>query len=178
MRQITRREVTRDLDGRVLQLAGELLTDDGRGRIFVSNRRMATWCSSCRRPLTDISEVRGRCEWCRAGRNTCVTCWSRCGLCNRVLGGCCARGYSGRASGAVCPGCLQRLQRRQAYDDAIAAGRSAAQMRLLFHRERLRQYALKLQAQRFRTMTRLALFREMLRNRNSSGGRYVRWRFE
>lgn len=178
MRQITRREVTRDLDGQVLELGGELLTDDGQGHVFVTNRRTAVSCASCRRPLTDIAEIRGRCEWCRSPRNTCVTCWSRCSLCSRVLGGCCSRGFPGRSSGSVCPGCLRRLHRRQAQADAIAARQAARQMRLLMHRERLRHYALRLQAQRFRTMTRLALLREMLRNREAMRGRYVRWRFE
>lgn len=178
MRQIIRRDVTRDWLGRVLSQGGEHLTDDGQGRIVVTNRRAAVWCPSCTRPLLDIGDMRGRCEWCRAGRNTCVACWSRCGLCNRVLGGCCARGFPGRGTGSVCPGCLASLRRRQAFEDAMASRQSALQMRLLFHRERLRQHAMRLHAQRFRTMTRLALFREMLRNREGMRGRYVHWRFE
>jgi len=176
MRRIIRRDITRDTTGHVLQTGGELLTDDGHGSVFVTNRRTALWCPSCARPLTDIAEVRGRCEWCRHARNTCVACWSRCSLCNRVLGGCCTLGFSGRTSGSVCPGCLQRLQRRQAYEDCIAARQAAGQMRILQQREQLRRYALKLQAQRFRTMTRLALLREMMRSRDGIR-RYVRWRF-
>src|SRR5688572_27742828 len=165
MRQIVKRDVLRDMHGQVLLTGGELLTDDGQGNVFVTNRRTAVWCPSCTRPLTDVAELRGRCEWCRRGRNTCLACWSRCGLCSRGMGGCCARGFSGKTSGSVCPGCLQGLQQRRAYEDAVATRRAGDQMRLLQQRERLRQRALLLQAQRFRTMTRLAILREMMRSR-------------
>lgn len=177
MKRIVKRSVTGDAHGHVLHSEGERLTDDGKGNIRVTKRRAALWCPSCVRPLTDVKDIRGRCDWCRSKRNTCVTCWSRCSMCNRVLGGCCTRGFPGHASVAVCPGCFAKLRSRQIYTDAVAARQMAMRYRILQQRELLRRHALRLQAARFKASNRIALLREMMKMRNAGRGRYITWKF-
>ena len=173
MRRITKRFLTADRSGRVLSSNSERLTDDGRGHLNVTTRRMAAWCSSCHRPLTDTEQRRGRCDYCR--RLTCCdACETRCSVCSRRLCGDCRRGFVGQTWMTVCPICLVRLRQRQAVQDHLHARKVAFERQMLRQRELARLQALNLQVARIRVMAQLqsarlrttgqlALIREMNR---------------
>lgn len=154
--------MTRDHRGRVLASQSERLTDDGRGRVQVSETHTAVWCPGCRRPVNDISELRGHCDYCGT-RGVCVRCETNCHACSRRLCGRCRRGFPGPPPMTVCPICLNRLHARQIYLDRLHLRQQALQRRSLMHREWLSLQHLRLQLARLRVNGQLTAARE--RNR-------------
>ena len=178
MRMILRRTQTRDPRGRTLATQSERLTDDGSGRVQVTETRTAVWCPGCRRPVNDLSELRGRCDHCRVAA-LCVRCEIQCQACSRRLCGRCRRGFAGASAMTVCPVCLVRLSARQAYLDRLTLRQQALQRASLQHREWLRLQQLRLQIAQYRTNAQFTVARErnrivlaLMRNRNR--GRYLR----
>lgn len=142
MRRILRRYITRDASGRPISIQIERLSDDGAGSLQLSNERTARLCSGCRRPVADISEMRGMCDCCRA-RECCVHCLCQCHVCSRRLCGRCRRGFGGPPAVTVCGYCRERLLARQAILDErdfeqATFDRYVAQQRLVHQQETLR----------------------------------------
>ena len=162
MRLILRRTQTRDPRGRTLASQSERLTDDGNGRVQVTETTSAVWCPGCRRPVTNLSELHGRCDHCRVAA-LCVQCEVRCQACSRRLCGRCRRGFVGARAMTVCPVCLPRLFARQAYLDRLALRQQALQRASLQHRDWIRLQQLRLHLAQYRTNAQLAASRE--RNR-------------
>jgi len=154
VRKITKRFLTVDRAGQPLSSNSENLADDGRGRLSVTARRSATRCPSCGRPIVDVDQWRGRCDYCRV-RRCCDHCETRCQVCSRVLCGHCRRGYVGQTPMSVCPICLFRLRRRQAFQDQLLLRKAAFERRMLRQRETTRLHVLHLQAARMRMMGQL-----------------------
>lgn len=191
MRRILKRFLTRDSRGRTLASNTERLRDDGNGNLHYSHYQTATWCTGCQRPVTDLNELRGRCEFCRS-RNLCSQCGEvRCQACARRLCGFCRRGFAGSTPTTVCPICLIRLHRRQAFQDRLLLQQAAFGRRRLVQSEWARLQALRLQAERLRVTGHLqaarlrlngqmAMMREMnrlrlaLANMGRHGGRHLR----
>ena len=122
MRRVVRRSLTRDPMGREIASESERLTDDGQGVVNVTTERIARRCSGCQRPIVDLSELRGNCDWCGV-RGCCTQCLSHCEICSRRLCGRCRRGFAGTATRTVCPNCQQRLMERQVLEDRLQAER-------------------------------------------------------
>lgn len=173
MRRITKRFLTADRLGHVLSSNSERLTDDGHGHLNVTTRRIAAWCSGCHRPLTDMEQRRGRCDYCRL-RTCCDACEVRCQVCSRRLCGDCRRGFVGQTWMTVCPICLVRLRQRQVFQDQLLVRKVVFERQMLRQRELARLQALNLQAAQVRVMAQLqaarlhmtgqlALIREMNR---------------
>lgn len=116
MRRIVRQFLVRDPAGRTLSGQSERVTDDGKGLVRLTSERSAGWCSGCRRPVTELSELRGICDWCHTG-GCCVHCLSQCQVCSRRLCGHCRRGFPGPPAITVCAICQQRLIQRQLLED-------------------------------------------------------------
>jgi len=154
MRKILKRFLTRDRAGRTLSNETERLTDTGNGVLNLTTSRTATYCPGCRRPVSDVNDHRGRCDYCRS-RSLCVQCEVRCQACSRRLCGYCRRGFAGQAPVTVCPTCLVHLRRRQAFQDRLILQRAAYDRRMIRQRETARLQGLQLQAARFRTMAQL-----------------------
>jgi hypothetical protein len=143
MRRILRRYITRGPDGRPIAYQFERLTDDGEGRLQLQNERTARFCSGCWRPVVELSELRGFCDWCHS-RQCCVHCVSRCQVCSRQLCGSCRRGFGGPPPRTVCAACRQYLAERQEMEDQLSEeqtrfDRHVAHQRLLYQAEALRQ---------------------------------------
>lgn len=151
MRRVYRRSITTDPVGRPLHAESERIADDGNGRLHALVRRTPTACQGCQRPIADVSELRGRCDHCRQ-RHLCARCETDCTVCGRRLCGECRRGFVGATSTGVCPICLARLQRRQAYDDQLRLEQVAFDRRLSEARELARIGALRLHAERLGLM--------------------------
>ena len=162
MKQILKRSVTRDAMGRALSSRSKRLTDDGRGRIHVTESAAALRCSGCRRPLSELTQISGQCDVC-ARRGTCERCEVQCRACSRRLCGQCRRGFSGPPPLTVCPICLPRLNARQFHIDRIRHEQLMHERRRLAQRERLAIQSLRLHAARTHEQYRLAMVRE--RNR-------------
>ncbi len=116
MRRIIRRNLIRDPSGRPLSIQSERVTDDGRGLVQHTSERTAGSCTGCQRPLHDLAEFRGICDWCHA-RGCCLHCISHCQVCSRRLCGHCRRGFAGPPVLTVCSHCQQRLVQRQILQD-------------------------------------------------------------
>jgi hypothetical protein len=114
--RIVRRTLVRDPAGRPLSVQSERVTDDGSGSIQQTAERTARWCSGCRRPVTELSELRGVCDHCRS-RGCCVHCLSHCQVCARRLCGHCRHGFAGPPALTVCAACQRRLLHRQLLQD-------------------------------------------------------------
>lgn len=158
MRRLLRRNLIRDSSGRTLSLQSERLTDNGTGSIHVTTQQSAGWCSGCRRPITNLSELRGDCDVCHT-RGCCVHCLSQCQVCSRRICGHCRRGFAGQRSLTVCADCQQWLIQRQAWEDKrtiqqAAFDREQAEFDREIARHRLFQQmqALQLQAERTRLL--------------------------
>src|SRR2546425_282416 len=141
------------LPARTIAEQSERLTDDGAGRLQMSTERSARWCTGCRRPITDVAEFRGICDYCHQ-RECCVHCISKCAVCSRRLCGHCRKGFAGRSALTACAACLGHLTERQILEDRLAAQQTAfdryeAQQRLINQVE-----ALRLNAERMRIMER------------------------
>jgi hypothetical protein len=142
MRRIERRYVTRDGRGRPIAVRCERVTDDGLGNARLVSEQRAKTCSGCFRPVVDLSETRGLCDWCHA-RECCVHCVATCEVCSRRLCGHCRLGFAGPPGLTVCEACYRRLEYRQMVDDQLQAQQTAfdrqvAQQRLLNDIESLR----------------------------------------
>ena len=154
MAKIFKRFLITDRLGRVVSSNSERLNDDGRGRTSLTNRRVAIWCQSCHRPVMDVAELRGKCDYCRL-RKCCSRCETACRICSRRLCGYCKRGFVGNTVFTVCPICLVRMRQRQMFHDQILMRKMALHGQILRQRERTRIEALRLQAARARMMGRL-----------------------
>jgi len=152
-KKIMKRFLTVGRTGNVLGGNTENLVDDGRGRISFTARRLAGRCPSCRRPITDVAQQVGRCDYCRRG--FCDHCATRCQVCARRLCGDCRRGFVGRTWMTVCPICLVRLRQRQAFQDQLLMRKVAFERQMLRQRELTRLQALNLQAAKARVMAQL-----------------------
>jgi hypothetical protein len=120
MRRIIRRNLVRDANGHPLSLQSQRVTDDGTGSVQYTSEMTAQNCSGCGRPVTDLSELRGVCDWCHT-RGCCVHCLTRCQVCSRRLCGRCRCGFAGSPALTVCPVCRNRLVHRQMLQDEQAA---------------------------------------------------------
>jgi hypothetical protein len=149
MAKVLKRFLVTDRFGRPVLSNSERLTDNGRGRTSLTNRRVAIWCQSCHRPVTDLAELRGKCDYCRL-RKCCSRCEAVCAGCSRRLCGYCRRGFVGNRVFTVCPICLVRLRQRQLFQDQILMRKLALHSQILRQRERTRIEALRLQAARAR----------------------------
>lgn len=132
MRRIVKRHLVRDPSGRALSVRSERVTDDGHGSVQFTSERTAGRCSGCRRPVADLSELRGVCDWCRS-RGCCMHCLSQCQVCSRRLCGACRRGFAGPPALTVCAACQQRLAQRQFLRDRQAAFEQELLRTRLFH---------------------------------------------
>lgn len=169
MRRIFRRYLTRDPYGRPLTVQSERLTDDGRGWMQLSNERSAALCSGCHRPIVELSERRGVCDWCHA-RSCCVHCIAQCQVCARCLCGHCRRGFVGTTVMSVCLACQRRLMQRQTVQDELMMQQTAFERHIAQQRLFNQVAALRLMAERTQVMTQLQAARLGL-NRQSP----LRW---
>ncbi|MFG0285175.1 MAG: hypothetical protein ACF8R7_12195 [Phycisphaerales bacterium JB039] len=158
MRRITQDLATTDGGGRTLARSTESLLDDGLGRLRVVRRQRAGRCPTCRVPLLEVTQLRGRCESCGRGL-LCEHCASHCRLCARRLCPACKVGSAGVINASVCLRCGQRLAIRQAFEDRMRI----AQMSLASQRMReasgLRRRAMALQLARARAAHNMAMLR-------------------
>jgi len=160
MRRIIKRFAATDRLGHPLLTNTERLADDGRGRSYVSTQRTVVGCPGCRRPISDLSELHGRCDYCRE-RQICGHCETRCNACARRLCWRCRRGFVGPPAVATCPTCYTRLRNRQLLQDRFAWQEAVFRRRMLLQREINRVHALRMQATRLRQLGTLAAIREM-----------------
>lgn len=171
MNNIFKRTVITGKTGRTILGNSERLVDNGRGRLHYFHHQTAVHCSSCRRPVTDISQLQGRCDYCRM-RTCCVHCQTHCQVCARRLCGNCRRGFVGSRVSTVCPICLVKLRQRQRFEDQMLARRNAIQnwalrQKQINHINSLRLQAARsrmmgqIQASRIRTNGQLAVLREI-----------------
>jgi len=138
MTRIIRRNLFRDPAGRPFYSQSERVTDDGRGHVHQVTERTARACTGCNRPVVELSEVRGVCDWCHK-RGCCVHCVSNCQVCSRRLCGHCRRGFAGPPNITVCAICQGRLIHRQTLQDHQAAfERELARHRLFNQDQSLR----------------------------------------
>ena len=130
MRRLVRRNLVRDAAGRPLWMDSERVTEDADGSLQQTSEHTARFCSGCRRPVADLSELRGVCDWCHA-RGCCVQCLSQCQVCSRRLCGQCRRGFAGPPGLTVCTACQDRLiQRQLVQDQQVQFERELARHRL------------------------------------------------
>lgn len=134
MRRIVRRNLVRDPAGRALSMRSERLTDDGRGSLQQTSEQTAAWCSGCRRPLTELSELRGVCDSCHT-RECCVHCLSHCEVCSRRLCGHCRCGFAGPPPLTVCASCQEQLIHRQILQDQQTAFEQELARHRLFNQD-------------------------------------------
>lgn len=154
MRHIDRQYLTCDPTGRPLTVHSEQPSDDGDGNLQLRSRKSTLWCSGCRRPVSELSELRGACDVCRT-RGCCVYCITRCQVCSRRLCGRCRHGFAGPPPVAVCSMCQHRLSERRYLADQMAMQSSAFQEYLSRQRLQHQAQALQITAQRNHVMARL-----------------------
>lgn len=141
--------------GKVLTRNSENMTDNGRGRLNYITRSTAVFCPNCRRPVTDINKLRGKCDICRI-YSCCENCETRCRVCSRKLCGRCRRGFVGQSSIiTVCPVCLNHLRQRQAFNDRLLIQKIRDQRQIMRQREVARLRALQLQSAGMRARNRI-----------------------
>lgn len=134
MKRIFKRFLIQSPRGRTLSSSSERLCDDGEGNVHVVHSQNVGYCPGCRRPIADLNELRGRCDYCRRG-GLCDQCGEvRCRACGRRLCSSCRRGFPGQSTITACPTCFVRLQQRQAFTDAMLLQREA-----MLHRRQLFQ---------------------------------------
>ncbi|HYE20292.1 MAG TPA: hypothetical protein VEA69_17725 [Tepidisphaeraceae bacterium] len=112
----------------------ERLTDDGRGALHQTAEQTAQWCRGCGRPVADVGELRGTCDWCGTG-GCCVHCLARCEVCSRLLCGRCRCGFVGPPALTVCWNCQARLAHRQVLQDQQAAFENELARHRLFNQD-------------------------------------------
>ncbi|MBN2456395.1 MAG: hypothetical protein JXB29_07680 [Sedimentisphaerales bacterium] len=173
MRNIFKRKIIVDKTGRTMLGNSERLVDNGRNRLHHTHRQAVIWCPGCGRPVTDVSELAGRCDYCRT-RTCCAHCETHCQVCARRLCGNCRRGFVGSRIITVCPICLIKLRQRQHFEDQMLMRKAAIQnwalrQQQINHINALRLQAARsrmighIQASRIRTNGQLALIREINR---------------
>ena len=136
MRSVVKRNYIKTPSGRVLASSTERLVEDGSGRVHVSQQNTPLWCPGCRRPLSGFQDLRGTCDAC--GRtSTCHTCEAHCRACSRRLCTGCRRGFAGPQLVTVCPWCLPKLRRRQAFVDHQAMQKTRLQRSLAIREQAL-----------------------------------------
>jgi hypothetical protein len=160
MRRIVKRFLIRDPAGRPLIQQSERVTDDGGGNLQSTSERTASFCTGCRRPITDLAERRGLCDGCR-DHECCVHCLSQCHICSRRLCGQCRRGFAGPPAVTVCENCRQRLMQRQ----LLADRQSEFEQAVIRHRMYCQEQALRLDEQRLQLAAQLQVFRLGLNKR-------------
>jgi hypothetical protein len=164
MKKILKRFFVTVQSGRVIDSNTEHLTDKGRGRITHTTRRPATRCPNCRRPITDINKLRGRCDYCRT-QTCCDNCETKCKVCSRRLCGRCRRGFVGQSSiVTVCPICLNHLRQRQAFNDRLLIQNIRSKRQIMHQREIARLRALQLQAAGMRSRNQIQIAAIKTRN--------------
>jgi len=170
MKKILKRFLVTERSGRVLDSNTEHLTDNGRGRINLTTRRTAIRCPNCQRPVTDITKLRGRCDYCRT-QTCCENCETKCKVCSRRLCGRCRRGFMGQSSViTVCPICLNHLRQRQAFNDRLLIQKIRHQRQIMHRREIARMRALQLQAAGIRSKNKIQIANMNSRNRLQVAG--------
>lgn len=164
MKKILKRFFVTDQSGRVIDSNTEHLTDNGRGRINHTTRRTAIRCPNCRRPITNINKLRGRCDYCRS-QSCCDNCETRCKVCSRRLCGRCRRGFVGQSNIiTVCPVCLSNLRQRQAFNDRLLIQKIRYHRQIMHRREIARLRALQLQAAGMRSRNQIQIAAMKTRN--------------
>ncbi|MBM4103121.1 MAG: hypothetical protein FJ263_03600 [Planctomycetes bacterium] len=151
MRNIIKRRIIVDASGRTIHGNSERLTDNGNDRLYYTQRQAAIWCPNCRRPITDVAELTGHCDYCGI-RSCCTHCQTHCHVCNRRLCGHCRRGFVGSHTFTVCPICLVKLKQRQYIEDQMLMRRAALENWAIRQRQVNYIHALRLQAARSRMM--------------------------
>lgn len=151
MRRILKRVLVRDPSGRPITQNAERFQDDGSGRVVHIAHRTLIRCQGCQHLVEDASDLRGRCDYCRT-RGCCIHCETRCQGCSRRLCWACRRGFAGPTLMTLCPVCLVKMQRRQAFLDYEMRTQAVFQRRLLARRELIRVQALRAQVARTREM--------------------------
>lgn len=164
MKRILKQHLITSQTGRVLNRNTERLSDNGRGRINLTTQSTAIQCPNCRRPVTDINKLRGKCDICR-NQSCCENCETRCRVCSRKLCGRCRRGFVGQSSIiTVCPICLNHLRQRQVFNDRLLIQKIRYQRQMMHQREVVRLRALQLQAAGMQARNRLQIAN--IRSRN------------
>lgn len=149
MRNIIKRRIIVDASGRTIHGNSERLTDNGNDRLHYTQRQVAIWCPNCRRPIINVAELTGRCDYCGI-RGCCTHCQVRCHVCNRRLCGHCRRGFVGSRVFTVCPICLVKLKQRQYLEDQMMVRKAAMEAWALRQRQINYIHAMRLQAARSR----------------------------
>lgn len=151
MRNIFKRRLIVDATGRTIHGNSERLTDNGGNRLHYTQRQVAIWCPNCRRPITNVAELTGRCDYCGT-RSCCTHCEVHCHVCNRRLCGNCKRGFVGSQTFTVCQICLVKLKQRQYIEDQMLMRKAALENWAIRQRQINYIHALRLQAARSRMM--------------------------
>lgn len=129
----------------------ERFQDNGSGRVIHSAHRTLIRCQGCHHLVEEVSDLRGRCDYCRT-RGCCIHCETRCQGCSRRLCWACRRGFAGQTLMTLCPVCLVKVQRRQAFLDYEMRRQAIFQRRILAQRELARIQGLRAQNSRTRAM--------------------------
>lgn len=165
MKKILKQFLITSPSGEVLNRNTEHLIDNGQGRLNYTTRSTAVSCPNCRRPVTDISKLRGQCDICRT-QTCCENCETKCRVCSRRLCGHCRRGFVGQSSViTVCPICLNYLRQRQAFNDQLLIHKIRDQHQLMRQHEAEKTRALQLQAAAMRSRRQIQIADMTSRNR-------------
>ena len=165
MARIRRSSVTHDRQGRPIIGVTQHLSDDGRGNITSYKRHHSIPCSNCHRQITELSQVRGKCQWC-GKKHTCDLCDAVCQCCSRRLCGSCRSGFAGDGRLiTVCPRCLKVLQQRQAEKDRMAREQAQLRKQQAYQQMCAKRAALRIQAAKLKAHLALAARREANRMR-------------
>ena len=149
MRNLVKRRIIVDPTGRIIHGNSERLSDNGNDRLYYTHRQEALWCPNCKRPITNIDELTGRCDYCGT-QSCCTACQTHCHVCNRRLCGRCRRGFVGSHHYTVCPSCLAKLLHRQYIEDQMLARKATYELWAIRQRQLNYIRALRLQAARAR----------------------------
>ena len=156
--------------GKVINRNTENMTDNGRGRLNYITRSTAVYCPNCRRPVTDINKLRGKCDICRI-QSCCENCETKCRVCSRRLCGRCRRGFVGQSSIiTVCPIYLNHLRQRQAFNDRLLIQKIRDQRQIMHQREVARLRGLQLQAAGIRARNQIQIAGMRSRNQMQVAG--------
>jgi len=107
MKKIVKRFLKKDSQGKELyELVEEVLDDDSDNINYNKELRIAT-CETCSRPIENINEIRGYCEYCGNESRLCIHCASLCKVCGRTICPRCKRGFNKDLT--CCPDCYEIL---------------------------------------------------------------------
>ena len=133
--RIRRRIVRTDLLGRPLSEQVEELTEDHLGNVEETRASVAWVCETCRRPVENPQDIRGKC--CQCGRGQCALCEGRCVVCSASVCIDCRAGFVEKAL-TVCRTCLQRLEERLARHDRLLAEKTSFERKMATYEMLLR----------------------------------------